>query len=315
MFFRSRKQSKKLGSRKKLAIPPIERSRDAIGELAAVVIVKDEGAYIEEWLEFQRLMGCGHVYVYDNGSRDGTLEILGRYEREGFVTLTVWPRFDRDTGPQIYAYAHALCAYGSRWRWMTFLDADEFLYPTTADSLTDALREYEDVPAIAVPWRMFGFSGHETRPAGTVIENFVMRAPFPPPPDAEELLKVKCIVDPACVSRVVGVHMFDLRTGARSAFNERRERVDYKSYKDRDLIADDVFRLNHYFTRSKDDFRRKVEKGSAARPTIEGDGVPGDLAAERRVRFSELIERESVEDRGIQRFVPPLERALAAARS
>ena len=148
-----------------------------------------------------------------------------------------------------------------------------------------------------------------------MIENFVMRAPFPPPPDAEELLKVKCIVDPTCVSRVVGVHMFDMKTGARSAFNERKEFVDYKSYKDRKLIADDVFRLNHYFTRSKEDFQRKVAKGSAARPTAESDGVPGDLAADRRVRFSEMIERNPVEDRMIQRFVAPLERALAAARS
>jgi hypothetical protein len=315
MIFRSRKQSRKLGSRKKLAIPPIERSQQGVGELAAVVIVKDEGVYIEEWLEFHRLMGCGHFYVYDNGSRDDTLEILGRYARQGLVTLTPWPRFDRDTGPQIYAYAHALCTYGPQWRWMTFLDADEFLYPVAADSLTEALRDYDDVPAIAVPWRMFGFSGHETRPAGTVIENYVMRAPFPPPPEEDELLKVKCIVDPTCVSRVVGVHMFDLNTGARSAFNERKEGVDYKTYKDRKLIADDVFRLNHYFTRSKEDFQRKVVKGSAARPTTEGDGVPGDLAAERRVKFSEMIERNPIEDRAIQRFVPPLERALAVARS
>jgi len=129
------------------------------------------------------------------------------------------------------------------------------------------------------------------------------------------LLKVKCIVDPTCVSRVVGVHMFDLKTGARSAFNERKQCVDYRSYRDRNLIADDVFRLNHYFTRSKEDFRRKVEKGSAARPATEGDGVPGDLAAERRVRFSEMIERTPVEDRSIQRFVSPLERALAAVRT
>ncbi len=315
MFFRSRKQSRKLGSRKKLAIPPVERSRDGFGELAAVVIVKDEGAYIEEWLEFHRLMGCGHIYVYDNGSRDDTLEILGRYARAGFVTLTHWPRFDLDTGPQVYAYAHALCTYGPQWRWMTFLDADEFLYPAVAETLTDALRRYEDIPAIAIPWRMFGFSGHATRPGGTVIGNYVMRAPFPPPLDEDELLKVKCIVDPTCVSRVVGVHMFDMKTGARSACNERKERVDYKSYKDRNLIADEVFRLNHYFTRSKEDFQRKVTKGSAARPATESDGVPGDLAAERRVRFSEMIERNPVEDRTIQRFLRPLERALAAARS
>jgi hypothetical protein len=109
--------------------------------------------------------------------------------------------------------------------------------------------------------------------------------------------------------------MFDLNTGARTAFNERKECIDYKSYKDRNLIADDVFRLNHYFTRSREDFEGKVSKGSAARPTTESDGVPGNLAAERRVRFSEAIERNLVEDRGIQRFLPTLERGLAAARS
>jgi hypothetical protein len=77
---------------------------------------------------------------------------------------------------QPFAFAHAICAYGAAWRWMMFIDPDEFLFPVVGDSLVEVLRGYEDLPGIAVPWRTFGFSGHTAPPAGLVLENYVMRS-------------------------------------------------------------------------------------------------------------------------------------------
>ncbi|MEE1110133.1 MAG: glycosyltransferase family 2 protein, partial [Lachnospiraceae bacterium] len=40
--------------------------------LAVVVIVKNEELYIREWIEYHRLAGISHIYLYDNGSTDKT---------------------------------------------------------------------------------------------------------------------------------------------------------------------------------------------------------------------------------------------------
>ena len=64
--------------------PRIEPTR----YLSAVAIVKNEGRYLREWLEFQRLMGAEHVYLYDNGSTDSTDEVLAPFVAEGLL-----PRF------------------------------------------------------------------------------------------------------------------------------------------------------------------------------------------------------------------------------
>ena len=38
--------------------------------------MKNEGQYLEEWIEFHRLVGCEHFILYDNDSTDDTVEIL-----------------------------------------------------------------------------------------------------------------------------------------------------------------------------------------------------------------------------------------------
>src|SRR5262249_868545 len=40
--------------------------------LSVVATIKNEGRYLREWIEFQRLMGAEQIYLYDNGSIDNT---------------------------------------------------------------------------------------------------------------------------------------------------------------------------------------------------------------------------------------------------
>src|SRR5262245_4909673 len=72
-------------------LPKITRLDPVPYYLAIVAVVKNEAPYLEEWLDFHCLVGCSHFYIYDNGSTDGTVEILGNYERKGIVTPLPWP--------------------------------------------------------------------------------------------------------------------------------------------------------------------------------------------------------------------------------
>ena len=54
-------------------------------------LFKNEGRYLREWLEYHRLVGVDYFYLYDNGSRDRSVQVLQPYIREGLITLVPWP--------------------------------------------------------------------------------------------------------------------------------------------------------------------------------------------------------------------------------
>jgi hypothetical protein len=66
-------------SGKAIMLPKISRASALQGYLSAVLIAKNEASYLVEWLEFHRLVGIEHVYLYDNGSTDQTPELLRPY--------------------------------------------------------------------------------------------------------------------------------------------------------------------------------------------------------------------------------------------
>jgi hypothetical protein len=164
----------------RVLLPP-NRPSSPSRYLAVVAIFKDEAAYLAEWLEFQRLVGFEHAYLYDNGSTDNSAAALRRFVEEGFATVIPWalPWQSGSVDAQTLAYAHAIMNFGHDWRWMAFIDIDEFLFSTKDDSLANVLRDYEDLPALALFWTMFGSCGYQDPPPGLVIENYTMRAPFP----------------------------------------------------------------------------------------------------------------------------------------
>ena len=275
--------------------------------LSVVAIAKNEGRYLREWIEFQRLMGVEHVYLYDNGSTDDSSAIVAPYVAEGFVTVIPWVTFDAGAHPQRQAYAHALCNFGSQFRWMAFIDLDEFLFPVTAPNLVEVLSGYEDCPCLCVAWFDFGFGGHESAPAGLVIENYTQRAPFPLAP---ELRNWKSIVQPAVVARVTGAHMFELVSGITGGFDERKNPVTSK-IRDDVLPRGAVLRVNHYFTRSRQEFVVKVNRIM----TGFGSSSP-EYWKKKKQRIAEMIEVETVRDDVILRFAQEVrERVFSASLS
>ena len=290
---------------RRAAIPlPILRSQTELrGYLAAVVIVKDEGSYLREWLEFHRLVGVEHIYLYDNGSSDNSEEVLSHFLGINYVTRIPWSSFVRDGSPQRLAYAHALSNFGPAWRWMAFIDADEFLFPTEADALPSVLSRYEHLPAVAVYWKMFGFSGHVTRPAGLVIENFTRRAPFPTEPGLKDgLLNFKSIIDPSKVKAVVTPHAMMLDNELIGAFTEHDAFVSTSSRHSSHARTGQLS-LNHYYTKSKEEFERKLSRGCGA-------GHSREEYNRRLLKRVPWLEADAVEDRVIQRFLPELTRRL-----
>jgi hypothetical protein len=247
-------------------------------------------------------VGAEHIFIYDNGSTDDSSRIIAPFLSDRRATLVPWATFDAGASPQRQAYAHAICNFGRQFRWMAFIDLDEFLFPVNAPDLRAALANYEDCPSLCVPWLMFGFSGHETPPAGLVVENFTWRAPFPPEEDQDKLLKWKSIVQPDFIAQVGGVHMFGLASGITGGFDERKVLVTRQGVAEPPPTCN-VIRLNHYYTRSRQEFAAKLD-----RPY---EGVYNSKDLRKREAMAEMIEANPVRDEAILRFVPALRERVA----
>ncbi len=228
--------------------------------VVVVCIVKDEADYLEEWLAYHVALGVDHFIIYDNGSTDGSAALLERYINHGLVTRIDWPL----GGGQLSAYNHSLRMFGAAARWLAYYDVDEFLVPLLDDDIPSFLARFDDAAVVRVPRVEFGFSGHRSPPAGlsmdayTQVANVLDLDPSLPP-------RVKSIVQPGAVS-AIDIHLaFPADDPAPRAPTETAEES-----------VRGIAQLNHYYTRSFEEFEAKRFRGSAT-GRIARRAVPFDI--------------------------------------
>ena len=200
--------------------------------LALVAIIKNEGPYLREWLEYHKLVGVDKIYVYDNASDDDTAKILVPYIRSGFVDYTYFP----GQKMQLPAYADAIAKHKYDTRWMAFIDLDEFLVTPNPDcGLVQYLGRHAHAAQICMKWIFFGANGHEERPSGLVIESYTRRA--------THAWQCKSIVNPRLLFGPF-VHTGDVAG-----------RTIYPKL--------DELRVNHYYCKSWAEYQRRKARGDA----------------------------------------------------
>lgn len=260
--------------------------------IAIVAIVKNESRYIGEWASFHLKAGVRKFYIYDNGSTDNTLDVLSGSLPEDALTIIPWnqtigdARYKSVIHNQVLAYAHAASNFGGDYRWMAFIDVDEFMVPKKASSLTDVLEKLSAYNNISLPWHMYGTSGHKADPGGSVVENYRFR--FGDPITSEKKLRnFKCIIDP-CSLTSVRVHSMQ-SDGQWLTCNDKGQCVDVKQRFDSGFYSSDEIQLNHYYTRSEEEFINKMNKGHIikSRSTRYVEKLPAIL---------KLIDSDVVED-------------------
>jgi len=276
-------------SRLRVTPPPPKAERAGV---VIVLIAKNEARHIAEWARFHHRAGVSHFVVYDNGSSDETQAELRAALPAEALTLVPWAqqRFRTQTGREIHnqvlAYAHAAVNFGAAYRWMAFIDVDEFLVPVTANSIPEALEPLSDHAHISLPWQMFGRGGNTEPTDGDVLHNYLSRAadPF----GLSHGLNFKCIVDPARLTEI-GVHAFGV-DGKAEGVNDAGQTAAHKDRKQRSFDSRLRLQLNHYYTRSDAELQAKIKGGAIS-------DVQAEKHARRVMRIVDAIEADTVEDR------------------
>jgi hypothetical protein len=123
-------------------------------KLVVTVLARDEADVIDSQVAFHLNAGVDFVIATDNNSRDGTTEILERYERQGVLHLIHEPAEGLRQGEWVTRMARlAAVEYGADWVINT--DADEFWWPR-GGSLKEVLAVVPDEFGVVEGfWRSF----------------------------------------------------------------------------------------------------------------------------------------------------------------
>lgn len=241
-----------LGARNYRRIIKSDRIKKFDVDLSVVAIMKNEGAYIKEWLDFHIMIGVQRFYLYDNESDDNTKEILKPYIDKGIVIYKYWP----GKAQQMVAYRDCVKNHAEETRWMAFIDLDEFLFTVKNDNIVSFLKSLPQFSALVVGWMIYGSGNQKEKKPGLVIERFKMHA--------DKTWGVKSIINPRLVIRMTNPHTYGV---AGFTIDENGKKLGFINQTNNPPSCN-LIRINHYVTKSYEEFMARCSKGDACRANL-----------------------------------------------
>ncbi len=147
-------------------------------KVTAVLCVRNEAAFLLEWLAHHRTVGISDFLVFSNDCEDGTDAMLDRLQELGWLTHARNPA-PHPEGPQWAALKqadrHPLIIGAD---WLLPLDIDEFVNVHVGDRTIPALLSaLPDATAITLTWRLFGNAGVVDYRDAPITATFTRAAP------------------------------------------------------------------------------------------------------------------------------------------
>lgn len=214
--------------------------------LSGVAVVRDENDYLPEWIRYHiEEMGFDHFYIYDNESTVSVQEYLKsiNFKYLDHVTVEV---FQTTEELQRDAYHKYLIDHKDDSKWIFAFDPDEYVVINDkSKTLIEWLQENHEFGSVLCQWKHFNANGQVHRTEGTDMERFTHEIEF-----EKEKYRGK---EFAQANRIIGylIHTPICKSIA----------IPNRSHSQ---PVNEFFQLNHYITRSFDEYvERKMKRGTS----------------------------------------------------
>ncbi len=213
--------------------------------LSMVTVVRDENDYIEEWIRYYiEELGFDHFYIYDNESGVPVEEYLKSvdFRYQDRITFLEW-KTSQNT--QEDSHMNFLFNYAKETRWFLAADPDEYvLIKDKSKSLKEFLEENNRYAAVECIWHHFNANGQEKRTTGTDMERFTTEVDWD-------------------YGKGLGKYFAQSNRVERFHNHNPHMRLEAEVLTGEGSKADAYFQLNHYYTRSYEEWMKKIERGTA----------------------------------------------------
>ena len=218
--------------------------------IAICAICRDEDYFIDEWIRYHRHIGVGKFFIYD----DRSIVPLESWLIADDVVITT----PKGGISQQSAYVDFFEKYKHLAEWVAIIDLDEVIVPIDGMQLAPILNRYEKFGGIVLNTKCFGSSGYINRPAGGQIQNYVM-AHNKMSGFGKSIVRTCAVGSYRCWPMWPHVWKFN---NPYYAVTEDFMRCD--GYNQSGKAS--IIRLNHYYTRSREDWIQKCNRGFACGP-------------------------------------------------
>ncbi len=199
-------------------------------KISICLLIKDENKYINEWVSHHLNLGVEHFYIYDNASKIPVSETVANSFDLSLFTFVDWSGMYESI--QVEAYNHCIQNFGYESEWIAFIDTDEFIQ---CESLR-VLDKYKEYDFVKINWTLYNADGllnYEPRP---VQERFT-----------KTFITDKIGIQYKSIVRPSRIHSMDVHAPSFGS----------------SITANDIV-LNHYYTRSLEEWEEKIIRGTCA---------------------------------------------------
>lgn len=202
--------------------------------VSVLAIFKNEAFNMKVWVDHYLWMGADHLFLIDNGSDDGSKDILQPYIEKGVVSVFYMPEKWKQTEHYRHVYEHYIKKQS---KWVIIADLDEFWY-VNGSTIRAELPKYEKYNVIVSQWRMFGTDNN--------------------------------VEHPSDIRTAITHRKKEFDTNTKYIFQSEKIKthqvwIHYPiKYTGNNINASHIFRLNHYPLQSEEFFNKiKMTRGSA----------------------------------------------------
>ena len=218
-----------------------------------VAIGKGEEDYLDEWINYHLQLGFDKIYFYDNNPKGNTKQkdICEKYQQVVYRDVRGWPTKNTDLYIILQMYVYDDAYLKNDCKYLLFIDIDEFLVLKDNHNLHDLLRFKK---YIHINWQMYGDDEQIYKENKPVQERFTI------PVTSDKNKHIKTFVqtknnDVEFVNPHYCICQLNCTTPSGSVCNGSLPFVEPPEH--------DYAVINHYFTKSTEEFINKMMKGSA----------------------------------------------------
>ena len=218
-------------------------------------IIKNEHKYLAEWIDYHLSLGFDDIYLVEDYGSISHKEITDKYPNVHLTTcddyFIVKRDYDLGNRRQNRVYQKFITNHKNE-GWCAFIDIDEFIVLKDGYTLQSLTEEYKDVSALAMFWQFYNANGRIFS-SNSVIDDYTQKSnPF----KKDKGWCFKSFVNLNKSESINSVHQ------AEGLVDINRNPV-YKGKTTYFLY--DKIQLNHYFTKSYEDWCQRFKRGDLMR--------------------------------------------------
>lgn len=234
-----------------------------------------EQRYINEFIQYHLILGFDHIYLYDDEDEPTYKNLINPLWP---VTVICISGIKHYGSPRDKMLHHFFANHKNKHYWATCIDVDEFIVLKKHNNIHDFLNEFlPNKGGIGINWVFFGSNGHKTYEDKPVLERFTKYG------DPNVNIKTifvcsdaKVMNNPHFVNKYIN--------GNTKSTNGSVINGPYNTNPDVSICQ-----INHYHTKSNEEYAIKRQRGSGTLPNGRGLARPNHYDENQFVTYDKNI--------------------------